>query len=263
MPNPERRSLTLVTGGSAGIGEACARRFAAEGHDLAIWARRADRLEELAAELERAHGTTVRRDTVDVRDRTRVAAAAEALLAEAGVPDVLINNAGLAAGFDLLHEGDPDDWDRMIDTNLKGLLNVSRAILPAMVERRRGHVINLGSTAGYQVYPKGNVYNATKFGVRALTKGMNLDLAGTGVKASSVDPGYVETEFSVVRFHGDEERADAVYRGFEPLSAADVADVVWFVASRPARVNVFDVLLVPTAQRDAFVVDRESPGESA
>lgn len=260
MPDSNRRPLTLITGASAGIGEACARRFAAEGHDLAVWARRADRLEELAAELERAHGTVVRRDTVDVRDRAGVRAAADALVAEAGAPDVLINNAGLAAGLDLLHEGDPDDWDRMIDTNLKGLLNVSRAILPAMVARGSGHVINVGSTAGHQVYPKGNVYNATKFGVRALTKGMNVDLAGTGVKASSVDPGYVETEFSVVRFHGDEARAGAVYRGFEPLSADDVAEVAWFVASRPPHVNLFDVLVVPTAQRDAFVVDRESPG---
>ena len=151
----------------------------------------------------------------------------------------------------------------MKQLHLKGLLYVSRAILPAMVARESGHVINIGSTAGHQVYPRGNVYNATKFGVRALTKGMNIDVAGSGVKVSSVDPGFVETEFSVVRFHGDEERADEVYEGFRPLEAEDVADAVWYVADRPAHVNVFDLVLVPTAQRDAFIVDREVPGEDA
>ncbi|HSM09549.1 MAG TPA: SDR family NAD(P)-dependent oxidoreductase [Gemmatimonadota bacterium] len=249
--------LTLVTGASAGIGEACARRFAAEGHELALWARRGERLETLASQLSLRHGTTVHRAAVDVRDRAAVAAAAAALVDEAGVPDVLVNNAGLAAGLDLVHEGDPDDWDRMIDTNLKGLLNVTRAVLPGMVERDSGHVINIGSTAGHQVYPRGNVYNATKFGVKALTKGMNVDVAGTAVRVSSVDPGFVETEFSRVRFGGDGERADAVYEGFEPLKADDVADAVWYVASRPPHVNVFDLVIMPTAQRDAFVVDRD------
>lgn len=252
--------LTLITGASSGIGAACARRFAAEGHDLALWARRLDRLDDLASKLALEHGVTVHTAAVDVRDREAVGEAACSLVGDAGVPVVLINNAGLASGLDFLQEGKPDDWDRMIDTNLKGLLHVSRSILPGMVKRGSGHVINIGSTAGHQVYPKGNVYNATKFGVKALTKGMNIDLSGTGVKASSVDPGYVETEFSVVRFHGDAERADAVYEGFEPLTPDDVADTVWYVASRPARVNVFDVILVPTAQRDAFVVDRDGPG---
>jgi serine 3-dehydrogenase len=254
---PDDPPLTLITGASSGIGAACARRFAAEGHDLALWARRGERLEDLASKLTLEHGTTVRTSIVDVRDREAVGEAACSLVGEARAPDVLVNNAGLAAGLEFLHEGEPDDWDRMIDTNLKGLLWVSRSILPGMVRRGSGHVVNIGSTAGRQVYPKGNVYNATKFGVKALTKGMNVDLSGTGVKASSVDPGFVETEFSVVRFHGDEERADAVYEGFEPLTADDVADAVWYVASRPARVNVFDLVLVPTAQRDAFVVDRD------
>lgn len=249
--------LVLVTGASAGIGEACARRFAAEGADLAMWARRHGRLEALAEELAAEHGAEVRADAVDVRERGAVRAAAETLLRDAGPPDVLVNNAGLAAGYDPLHEGDPDDWDRMIDTNVKGLLHVSRAFLPAMVERGRGHVVNLGSIAGQQVYPRGNVYNATKYAVRALTEGMNLDLSGTGVKASSVDPGFVETEFSVVRFHGDEERAEEVYEGFTPLSADDVADVVHYVASAPAHVNVFDVVLLPTDQRNVYVVDRD------
>lgn len=249
--------LVLVTGASAGIGEACARRFAAEGADLAVWARRRERLETLAEELEAAHGVEVSMYAVDVRDRDAVDHAARNLREAAGTPDVLVNNAGLAAGYDPLQEGDPDDWDRMIDTNVKGLLNVSRSLLPAMIDRDRGHVINVGSIAGHQVYPRGNVYNATKYAVRALTEGMNLDLSGTGVKASSVDPGFVETEFSVVRFHGDEERAEGVYEGFTPLSADDVADAVCYVASAPDHVNVFDLVLLPSDQRNVYVVDRD------
>jgi len=261
MPQVSARRLTLITGASAGIGAACAWRFAAEGHDLALWARRGDRLEALASKLALRYGTTVHRAAVDVRDQGAVADAAAQLIDEAGVPDVLVNNAGLAAGLDPLHEGDPDDWERMIDTNLKGLLYVTRAVLPGMVERDSGHVINIGSTAGHQVYPRGNVYNATKFGVKALTKGMNIDLAGTAVRVSSVDPGFVETEFSRVRFDGDDDRAAAVYEGFKPLTADDVADAVWYVASRSPHVNVFDLVITPTAQRDAFVVDRDVPEE--
>lgn len=256
MPHTNETPLTLITGASAGIGAACARRFAAEGHDLALWARRLERLDDLASKLALEHGVTAHTAAVDVRDRDAVEDAARSLIDSAGVPDVLVNNAGLAAGLDFLQEGDPDDWDRMIDTNLKGLLYVSRAVIPGMLGRDSGHVINIGSTAGHQVYPRGNVYNATKFGVKALTKGMNVDVAGSGVRVSSVDPGFVETEFSVVRFHGDGERADEVYEGFQPLDAGDVADAVWYVASRPSHVNVFDLVLVPTAQRDAFIVDR-------
>ncbi|MEJ2548775.1 MAG: SDR family NAD(P)-dependent oxidoreductase [Gemmatimonadota bacterium] len=250
--------LALITGASAGIGEATARRFAAGGAELVLWARREERLRALAEELQAARNVRVHTQGVDVRDRAAVDEASARLLREVGTPDLLLNNAGLASGLALLHEGDPEDWDRMIDTNLKGLLNVTRAVLPAMVERGTGHVINIGSTAGHQVYPKGNVYNATKFGVRALTEGMNLDVAGTGVRVSSVDPGFVETEFSVVRFHGDEERAEAVYEGFEPLTADDVADVVAFVATRPPHVNVHDVVLLPTAQRNVYVLDRKA-----
>ena len=261
MPESRERPLTLVTGASAGIGAACARRFAAEGHDLALWARRIERLDDLASKLAHEYGTAVHTAVVDVRDRAEVERAADALIQEAGVPDVLVNNAGLAAGLDFLQDGDPEDWDRMIDTNLKGLLYVSRSFLSGMIERDSGHVINIGSTAGHQVYPRGNVYNATKFGVKALTRGMNIDVAGSGVKVSSVDPGFVETEFSVVRFHGDRDRAEQVYEGFQPLNAGDVADAVWYVASRPGYVNVFDLVLVPTAQRDAFVVDRQLPEE--
>jgi 3-hydroxy acid dehydrogenase/malonic semialdehyde reductase len=252
-----RGNLILITGASSGIGAACARRFAAEGANLVLWARRRDRLEQLGAELERGHGVAVRLAQVDVRDRAAVNRAAEALVAAGQVPDVLLNNAGLASGLAKIHEGDPDDWDRMIDTNLKGLLNVTRAILPHMVARRRGHVVNLGSVAGHTTYPMGNVYNATKFGVRALTEAMNLDVAGTPIRVSSVDPGMVETEFSEVRFHGDTERARSVYQGLRPLTADDVADAIAYVVNLPEHVNVLDLVILPTAQRNVYVVDRE------
>lgn len=247
----------LVTGASAGIGEACARRFAASGANLILWARREDRLRSLATELRERHSTTVETRQVDVRDRDLVGREAGALVTSGRVPDVLLNNAGLASGFEFLHEGDHEDWDRMIDTNVKGLLNVTRAILPHMVERGTGHVVNIGSTAGHQVYPRGNVYNASKFAVKALTEGINLDVAGTNVRVSSVDPGLVHTEFSRVRFHGDDERAEGVYRGFDPLAAEDVADCVHFVVTRPSHVNVFNIVVLPTAQRNVYLLDRD------
>lgn len=249
--------LALITGASAGIGQACARRFAAEGADLALWARREERLDALAEELAREHGVTVHVEAVDVRDRDGVRAAVDTLLELAGPPHILVNNAGLAAGFDPLQEGDFDDWDRMLDTNVKGLLNVTRMLLPAMLEAGRGHIINIGSTAGHQVYPRGNVYNASKFAVTALTEGINLDVAGTKLKVSSVDPGLVETEFSKVRFHGDEERAGSVYQGFQPLTGDDVADAVAYLANLPPHVNVLRMVLLPTAQRNVYVLDRE------
>lgn len=242
----------LVTGASSGIGRACARRFVADGARVAAWARRGERLEELRGEL----GDGVATDTVDVRNREAVFRAVEELASGWGVPDVLLNNAGLAAGLEPLQEGDPDDWDRMIDTNIKGLLNVTRAVLPRMIAEGRGHVINIGSTAGHPAYPKGNVYVATKFAVRGLTEALNLDVVGTPIRVSSVDPGMVETEFSRVRFHGDDERAAAVYRGLEPLSPDDVADVIAYVAGVPEHVNILDVVVYPTAQRNVYVVDR-------
>jgi len=249
--------LALVTGASSGIGLSCARRFAADGANLVLWARRRDRLDAVAAELERAHHVTVRPASVDVRDRAAVTGAVDALAAAGAVPDILVNNAGLAAGFARLHEGDPDDWDRMIDTNLKGLLNVTRAVLPLMMRRGTGHVVNIGSTAGHQVYQGGNVYNATKFGVRALTEGLSLDVAGTRVRISSVDPGHVETEFALVRFAGDAARARQVYDGFRPLAPDDVADAVAYVVNLPEHVNVLDMVVVPAAQRSVSVIDRE------
>ena len=245
-----------MTGASSGIGAACARRFAAQGARLVLWARRVERLENLAAELRKEHGATVAVAQVDVRDREAVFAAAGRMVGE-GIPDILLNNAGLASGLSKLQEGDFEDWDKMIDTNIKGVLNVSRALLPHMVTRGTGHVVNIGSTAGHMVYPGGNVYNATKFALRALNEGMNLDVAGTAIRVSSVDPGFVETEFSEVRFHGDKAQAKAVYRGFTPLSADDVADAISYVVNLPPHVNVLDMVMMPTAQRNIYVVDRD------
>ena len=248
--------LALVTGASSGIGQSCARRFAADGANLVLWARRKERLDKLAADLGKAHGVTVRTAGVDVRDRAAVTRAVGALAAAGLVPDVLLNNAGLAAGLAKLHEGDPDDWDRMIDTNVKGLLYVSRAVLPHMVRLGRGHVVNLGSLAGHQTYPKGNVYGSTKYAVRALTEGMHLDLVGTPVRVSSIDPGLVETEFSVVRFHGDTARAKSVYQGMRPLTADEVAEVVSYVVNLPEHIDVLHLVLMPTAQRSTQIVHR-------
>lgn len=251
--------LALITGASSGIGLACARRFAAMGAHLVLWARRAERLETEAEALRRTSGAgiTVRTAVVDVRDRAAVEREAAALVAAGTVPDILVNNAGLAAGLDKLHQGEPDNWDRMIDTNIKGLLYVSRAFLPHMVERGRGHVVNLGSLAGHQTYPGGNVYGATKYAVRALTESMALDLVGTPIRVSSVSPGLVETEFSVVRFAGDAERAKAVYQGMRPLTADEVAEVIGYVVDLPEHVNVLDVVLMPVAQRSSQIVHRE------
>ena len=246
----------LITGASSGIGEACARRLGGQGANLVLWARRQERLEEIRSDLIRRHGIEVVVAVVDVRDRDRISREADWLAATDNTPHILINNAGLARGFSKLHEGNQDDWDEMIDTNFKGLLNVSRAILPHMVRLDRGHVINIGSTAGHTTYPNGNVYAATKFAVRGLSEGMNIDLSGTRVKVSSVDPGFVETEFSVVRFRGDEERAKQVYKGFKPLTADDIADTISYVVNLPDHVNILDVVIVPSPQRNIYITDR-------
>lgn len=242
----------VITGASSGIGRACAHAFAGAGARLVLAARRADRLFDLAAELDAECHTVA----LDVRDREAVTDAVADLPAGFAAVDVLVNNAGLAAGFEPLPEGDPDDWDQMLDTNVRGLLHVTRAVVPGMVERGRGHVVNLGSIAGHETYPNGAVYCASKAAVDRLTKGLRLDLVGTGVRVSTVDPGMVETEFSVVRFHGDAERADAVYEGVTPLTATDVAETVRWIAERPAHVQVAEVVLLPTDQASATVVAR-------
>ena len=244
----------LITGASSGIGAACAAAFATAGARLVLCARRLDRVQELAERLAvEAHVLAL-----DVRDRAAVEAALTDLPPPFDAVDVLVNNAGLAAGFEPLQVGDPDDWDRMLDTNVAGLLFVTRAVVPGMVARGRGHVINIGSVAGHEVYPNGAVYCASKAAVKALTEGLRMDLLGTGVRVSSVDPGLVETEFSVVRFHGDRDRAEAVYEGLTPLSADDVADTVLWVAQRPPHVQVADVVLLASAQAGATRVHRHA-----
>jgi NADP-dependent 3-hydroxy acid dehydrogenase YdfG len=247
----------LITGASAGIGEACARHFAAQGAHLLLSARRLERIEALASELADAHGVEIHTAAVDVTDRDSVATYVDGLSADGLTPDVLVNNAGKAKGLDTLQEGDLDHWDEMIDTNVKGLLYVTRAVLPHMIERDSGHVINIGSIAGRWVYPKGAVYNATKFAVRALSEAMNIDLLGTQIRVSSVDPGLAETEFSEVRFDGDTDRAASVYSDTVPLTADDVADAVIYVANAPPHVDIFNLVMMPTVQRYPGYIERK------
>lgn len=248
--------VVFVTGASAGIGAACAEAFARTGARLLLCARRAERLEAVAGRLRRDHGADVHTFTLDVRDADAVGAALDALPEAWQAIDVLVNNAGLARALDAVYENTQEHIDTMVDTNVKGLLYVTRAVVPGMVTRGWGHVINLGSTAGHGVYPGGTVYCATKHAVRAINEGLKMDLHGTPVRVSSVDPGLVETEFSIVRFDGDEERAAQVYAEMQPLTPTDIAEVVLFCATRPAHVNILDVVLVPTAQSAATMVHR-------
>lgn len=250
--------LVLITGASSGIGAACARAFAARGGRLLLSARRFSRLEALRDELQETHAAEVHIEKLDVRARRSVEHYVAHLRSRELVPDILLNNAGLSRGLDPFHKGQVEDWEEMIDTNVKGLLYMSRAILPLMVQRNSGHVIHIGSVAGDIVYPGGNVYNATKFAVKALNEGMNLDVVGTRIRISSVDPGLVETEFSRVRFHGDEKRVAGIYDGYTPLTPADVADVVCYVAGAPEHVNLARTLIYPTAQRNPYVLHREN-----
>lgn len=259
-PNRVQGKTVLITGASSGIGEACARALAAHGAHLILCARRQERLTALQASLEAAHGVRVQVYRLDVRDRPAVEALAADLSRNGVVPDVLVNNAGKALGLHLLHEGSVEDWEEMIDTNVKGLLYMTRAVLPLMVARDSGHVVNIGSIAGHQVYQKGAVYNATKFAVRALNEGMALDLFGTRIRVTSIDPGLVETEFSRVRFHGDVNRARAVYEGYQPLRPEDIAEIVLFVLNVPEHVNILDLVVLPTAQRSAHMVHRTPSG---
>ncbi len=251
----------LITGATSGFGEASARRFAAEGWRVIITGRRRDRLDALQRELEGLHGTVERGHVsyvlcFDVRDRAAVDTAIAGLPPKWDTIDVLLNNAGLAAGLAPLQEGSTDDWDRMLDTNVKGLLNVSRAVIPGMILRKSGHIINIGSTAGKEVYAKGNVYCASKFAVDALTKAMRIDLLEHGVKVTQIAPGAAETEFSVVRFGGDEDRAKQVYQGFDPLRAEDIADIVHYVATLPSHVCINDLVVTPTAQANSTNIVR-------
>ena len=248
--------VILITGASSGIGAACARVFATNGARLILNARRKDRFEALAGELSKQFHTTFLIRPFDVRNRTEVKVGIEQLPTDWEAVDVLVNNAGLARGFDKLHEGHIEDWEEMIDSNVKGLLYVTRLVVPGMVTRGRGHVVNIASIAGLQTYPRGNVYCASKAAVRVISDGLNQDLHGSPIRVTTISPGLVETEFSQVRFRGDVERAAQVYRGLTPLTADDIADAVFYAVTRPPHVNINEIVLMPTDQSSTTLLHR-------
>lgn len=248
------RKTVLITGATSGIGEACARRFARGGYDLVLTGRNIEKLNSLREELE-TDDVAVRTLVFDVRDREAATAAVATLEA---APDVLINNAGLALGLEKEYEGDYSDWDTMIDTNIKGLLTMTRLVVPRMMERGSGHVINIGSVAGDAAYANGNVYCATKAAVKALSDGLRIDLAETPLRVTNVKPGLVETNFSVTRFHGNQDQADNVYKGIKPLTGDDIADVCFYAAEAPAHVQIAEVLVLATHQANGTVIHRET-----
>ncbi len=250
--------IVFVTGASSGIGAATAQAFAAEGARLLLAARRGDKLAEAAAEALRRGAQAVHTISLDVRDRQAVQQAIAALPAEWAGIEVLVNNAGLSRGLEKLYLGSIEVWEEMLDTNVKGLLYVTRAVVPGMVERGRGHVVNLGSTAGELTYPGGAVYCASKAAEQAINDGLRQDLLGTPIRVTTIDPGMVETEFSLVRFHGDRERAGKVYKGIQPLTPQDVAEAIVWAASRPEHVNIARVLLTPVGQANSLLFHRES-----
>lgn len=244
----------FITGATSGVGRASAKIFAQNNYKLILCGRRKDRLKELKEKL--GAKTGVEYLVFDVRDKEEVFNQVDSLPTEFKKIDILINNAGNAHGFDTIDEGSLDDWDAMIDINVKGLLYVSKAIIPGMVERKSGHIINIGSVAGKEVYAKGNVYCASKFAVDAISQGMRIDLNVKEIKVSEVNPGAIDTEFSTVRFKGDKGKADKVYEGFKPLMAEDIADIIYFVATRPSHVNIAETLVLPTAQVSVSIINR-------
>ncbi|HMG03142.1 MAG TPA: SDR family oxidoreductase [Edaphobacter sp.] len=248
----------LITGASSGIGRATALAFAREGARVAICARREDRLKEIEGELSQAGAKEVRAFVLDVRNRAAVEAALAGLPEEWKAIDVLVNNAGLSRGLTKVYEDDPENWEEMIDTNIKGLLYVTRAIVPGMVERGRGHIINMGSTAGYITYANGAVYCATKAAEKSISEGLKIDLMGTAVRVTSIDPGMVESEFSEIRFRGDKERAAKVYQNITPLQPEDIADAIVWAASRPEHVNIHTVVMTTIDQANSVVFHRHS-----
>lgn len=251
------KKIAFITGATSGIGQACAQKFAASGYNLIINGRNTDKLNEMRETLIQS-GVEVLTLPFDVRDREATRNAIESLVSPWNQIDVLVNNAGLALGLDKEYEGDFEDWDTMIDTNIKGLLHVTRMVVPAMVARNRGHVINIGSVAGDAAYANGNVYCATKAAVKTITDGLRIDLAHTAVRVTNVKPGLVETNFSVVRFHGDKERADNVYKGIQPLTGDDIADVVLYAANAPEHVQIAEVLVLATHQANGSTIVREA-----
>lgn len=252
------KKLAIITGASSGIGEAVARKLATLGYNLVITARRGDKIASLAVEIEMREGVKVQTLVFDVRDREQVNAAISQIDPALGEIAVLVNNAGLAAGLEHIDAGDPNDWDRMIDTNVKGVLYVTQAVSRLMIEQGRGHIINIGSIAGIQVYENGAAYCASKHAMHALSQGMRLDFLKNGLKVTEIRPGMVETEFSVVRFHGNKERADNVYTGVTPLTGSDIADTIAWVITLPAHVNINDIEIMPAQQANAFTTNRRS-----
>ncbi|MDB5021734.1 MAG: short chain dehydrogenase [Pedobacter sp.] len=248
--------IALITGATSGIGAACAEMFAQQGYKLILVGRRANLLEDTSSRLKGQYGLEIQTLVADVRDKTTLSEALEGLPADWKKVDILINNAGLSRGLDPIDKGDTEDWDAMIDTNVKGLLYVTKIVSNWMIPFKSGHIINIGSIAGKEVYPNGNVYCASKHAVDALNQGMRIDLLPYNIKVTAINPGMVETEFSLVRFKGDEERAKNVYKGFEPLHAQDIADAIWFVVSRPAHVNINDMLIMPSAQATATITNK-------
>ncbi len=242
----------FITGATSGIGRAAALLLGEKGCRIVACGRRETRLEELAGVL----GDRMHPLVFDVRDRAAVRDAVDSLPEAFSQVDVLINNAGNAHGLDRIQEGDPDDWDAMIDINVKGLLYVTKMLMPALLRSNSGQILNIGSTAGKEVYPRGNVYCASKHAVDAINKGLRIDLLGTGIRVGAIHPGLVETEFSEVRFKGDKERADQVYAGFEPLRPEDIAEIIWFAISRPAHVNIADLVVMPTSQASSTLVHK-------
>ena len=255
-PMTDTHQTVLITGASSGIGAACAEAFAARGARLVLCARRAERLVAVADALRERHGAAIHAIELDVRDAAAVERALRALPAGFAAIDVLVNNAGLSRALDPAYANEVRHIDDMVDTNVKGLLYVTRAVVPGMLERGRGHVVNIGSTAGHEVYRGGTVYCATKHAVDAITRGLKMDLHGTPIRVTGVDPGLTETDFSLVRFEGDESRARAAYAKTQPLRPEDVADVVVWAATRPAHVNISDVVLMPTAQSSVSMIAR-------
>lgn len=249
--------LVMITGASSGIGEACATKYASNGFNLILCGRREERLMSLSSLLTETYGVECKVLVFDVQKSSAVEAALKTLNGKWQEIDVLINNAGLALGLSTFQEGEISDWEAMIDTNVKGLLFISRLVAPMMIARKSGHIVNIGSIAGKEVYPKGNVYCATKHAVDALSRGMRIDLLPHGIKVSQIAPGAVNTEFSLVRYKGDQQAADLVYQGFQPLVGADIADVVFFVTSLPPHVSINDLLITPTAQAAAGIIKKE------
>ncbi len=253
-----KNKIVFITGVSSGFGEACAWQFAEKGADLILCARRFDLIEKLAEDIREKYNVKILPMKLDVRNRVEVDQCIDELPSEWKKVDILVNNAGLASGLSKLHEGDIEDWERMIDTNIKGLLYVTRQIVPLMVKYGiKGQVINIGSIAGIYAYPKGAVYCGSKAAVRVISDGLRMDLVDTGIRVCNIQPGLAETEFSLVRFHGDKERAKVVYEGIDALQAEDVAEAVIFAASRPAHVQICEITITPTHQAAATVVHRK------